>query len=68
MVQVQTGLENLLTHPPAWLAGQRLGLLCNPASVDQPLASRPRSDPGSFSRPVESPLLPPARLFCRKAG
>ena len=37
MVQVQTGLENLLTRPPAWLAGQRLGLLCNPASVDHRL-------------------------------
>lgn len=34
---VQTGLENLLAHPPAWLGGKRLGLLCNPASVDRRL-------------------------------
>jgi uncharacterized protein YbbC (DUF1343 family) len=35
MSSVQTGLENLLAHPPAWLGGRRLGLLCNPASVDR---------------------------------
>jgi uncharacterized protein YbbC (DUF1343 family) len=32
---VQTGIERLLADPPAWFAGQRLGLLCNPASVDR---------------------------------
>ena len=30
---VYTGLENLITSPPDWLKGRRLGLLCNPASV-----------------------------------
>jgi uncharacterized protein YbbC (DUF1343 family) len=35
MASVQTGLERLLADPPAWLRGQRLGLLCNPASVDR---------------------------------
>lgn len=34
MDRVRTGLEQLLADPPAWLRGQRLGLLCNPASVD----------------------------------
>lgn len=29
-----TGLENFLDSPPGWVAGARLGLLCNPASVD----------------------------------
>ncbi|MCU0591494.1 MAG: DUF1343 domain-containing protein [Desulfobacterales bacterium] len=32
---VQTGLEQLLADPPAWIRGRRLGLLCNPASVDR---------------------------------
>jgi uncharacterized protein YbbC (DUF1343 family) len=32
---VQTGLEHLLADPPAWIRGRRLGLLCNPASVDR---------------------------------
>ncbi len=34
---VLTGLENLIAAPPRWLANQRLGLLCNPASVDRRL-------------------------------
>ena len=34
MNRVRTGLECLLAEPPAWLKGLRLGLLCNPASVD----------------------------------
>ncbi|TYT74633.1 exo-beta-N-acetylmuramidase NamZ family protein [Desulfobotulus mexicanus] len=29
----QTGLENLLNHPPAFLKNKRLGLLANPASI-----------------------------------
>ena len=32
--KVKTGLENLLEKPPAWAENARLGLLCNPASVD----------------------------------
>lgn len=31
---VKTGLEILLENPPEYLKGQRLGLLCNPASVN----------------------------------
>jgi uncharacterized protein YbbC (DUF1343 family) len=33
MPRAHIGLERLLADPPPWLAGQRLGLLCNPASV-----------------------------------
>ena len=29
-----TGLEQFTAAPPSWAAGARLGLLCNPASVD----------------------------------
>ncbi|PID73348.1 MAG: hypothetical protein CSB33_04255 [Desulfobacterales bacterium] len=32
---ILTGLENLLQSPPPRLSGKRLGLLCNPASVDR---------------------------------
>jgi len=32
---VYTGLENLIKSPPDRLKGKRLGLLCNPASVDR---------------------------------
>jgi uncharacterized protein YbbC (DUF1343 family) len=34
MKRVATGLESFLDAPPAGISGQRLGLLCNPASVD----------------------------------
>jgi len=34
MKTVRTGLENLIKSPPDILSEQRLGLLCNPASVD----------------------------------
>ncbi len=31
---VRFGLENLIADPPAYLKGKKLGLLCNPASID----------------------------------
>lgn len=34
MARVQTGLERFIASPPEWVAGKRIGLLCNPASVD----------------------------------
>jgi uncharacterized protein YbbC (DUF1343 family) len=35
MSRIQTGLENFISSPPKWVFGNRFGLLCNPASVDQ---------------------------------
>jgi uncharacterized protein YbbC (DUF1343 family) len=35
MEYVKTGLENFIASPPEWTQGKRLGLLCNPASVDR---------------------------------
>ena len=35
MLRVQTGLENFIASPPKWILRNRIGLLCNPASVDQ---------------------------------
>jgi uncharacterized protein YbbC (DUF1343 family) len=34
VARVQTGLESFIASPPEWVAGKRIGLLCNPASVD----------------------------------
>jgi len=34
MSRVHTGLECFLDDPPHWISGYRIGLLCNPASVD----------------------------------
>ena len=35
MGPVQTGLERFIENPDNWISGHRLGLLCNPASVDR---------------------------------
>ena len=37
MSSVHTGLERFIQTPPKWVLGKRLGLLCNPASVDRQL-------------------------------
>lgn len=34
MARVQTGLVRFIAAPPAWALGRRVGLLCNPASID----------------------------------
>jgi uncharacterized protein YbbC (DUF1343 family) len=35
MVKTMSGLENPALHTHAWVRGSRIGLLCNPASVDR---------------------------------
>ncbi len=35
MAKVQTALERFIESSPEWIKGKRLGLLCNPASVDK---------------------------------
>ncbi|UCD32508.1 MAG: DUF1343 domain-containing protein [Desulfobacterales bacterium] len=35
MAPVLTGLEQFLESTPEWIFGKRLGLLCNPASIDR---------------------------------
>ena len=34
MQKVQTGIERLIERPERWISQERIGLLCNPASVD----------------------------------
>jgi uncharacterized protein YbbC (DUF1343 family) len=34
MQKIQTGLERLIDEPRRWISGERIGLLCNPASVN----------------------------------
>jgi len=34
MIRVQTGLEQLINSPPSWIFKKKLGLLANPASID----------------------------------
>ena len=35
MEPVRTGLEQFIESPPKWILGSRIGLLCNPASIDR---------------------------------
>ena len=35
MATVETGLERLMAEPQKWVRDERVGLLCNPASVDR---------------------------------
>ncbi len=37
MQKVQTGIERLIKDPGQWVSQERIGLLCNPASVDSQL-------------------------------
>jgi len=37
MTKVLTGIENLIRKPRQWISNERIGLLCNPASVDRHL-------------------------------
>ncbi|MGD8446470.1 MAG: DUF1343 domain-containing protein [Desulfobacterales bacterium] len=37
MTAVRTGLEELMAAPQRWVGDERIGLLCNPASVDRAL-------------------------------
>ena len=37
MTKVLTGLENLINTPRQWITDERIGILCNPASVDRHL-------------------------------
>ena len=35
MPTIKTGIENLIENPRQWISGERIGLLCNPASVNR---------------------------------
>lgn len=37
MPKVRTGIENLIKKPRNWISGERIGILCNPASVNHNL-------------------------------
>ena len=37
MTKVLSGLENLIAKPHQWISNERIGLLCNPASIDRHL-------------------------------
>lgn len=63
---VQTGLENLSETPPKWLFDQRIGLLCNPASVDRKLRHARHLINGKFPGQLVSLFSPQHGFFGEK--
>ena len=63
---VETGLERLIRHPPAQLSGQRLGLLCNPASVDRHLRHARHLIHRAFPGQLRALFSPQHGLFAEK--
>ncbi|MBI9085538.1 MAG: DUF1343 domain-containing protein [Desulfobacterales bacterium] len=63
---VETGLERLIRHPLAQLSGQRLGLLCNPASVDRHLRHARHLIHRAFPGQLRALFSPQHGLFAEK--
>jgi len=63
---VSLGIEQLLKKPPSWLAGQRLGLLCNQASTDHALRHSRDLISHSFPGQLTCLFSPQHGFFCEK--
>lgn len=66
MAAIKTGLEVFLDDPPASLRGQRLGLLCNPASVDGRLIHARHRIEQAFSGQLKALYAPQHGFFAEK--
>lgn len=66
MTIVQTGLENLISNPPLSLADDRLGLLCNPASMDSHLKHARERLSQAFSGQLTALFSPQHGFFAEK--
>jgi uncharacterized protein YbbC (DUF1343 family) len=66
MQKVQTGLERLVNDPGQWLSRERIGLLCNPASVDSRLDHARLLIDSAFSRQLKALYSPQHGFFAEK--
>ena len=66
MKTVTTGLENFLQNPPDSLAGQRIGLLCNEASVDRHFRHASRLIDERFPGQLRALFAPQHGFFSEK--
>jgi len=64
--KVKSGLEVLLDDPAPWLADRRLGLLCNPASVDRHLVHARVRIAERFAGRLEALYSPQHGFFAEK--
>ena len=66
MQKVQTGIERLIKDPGQWISQERIGLLCNPASVDSRLDHARLLVDKSFPQQLKALYSPQHGFFAEK--
>jgi uncharacterized protein YbbC (DUF1343 family) len=66
MTTVITGLENLISNPRQWISDERIGLLCNPASVNRHLIHTRRLVDIAFPGQLKALYSPQHGFFAEK--
>ena len=66
MSNVQTGLERLIADPGRWVGNERIGLLCNPASVDRRLVHARMLVRQAFPKKLKALYSPQHGFFAEK--
>jgi len=66
MSKVLTGLENLIDKPRQWITDERIGILCNPASVDRHLNHTSRIVDQAFPEQLKALYSPQHGFFAEK--
>jgi hypothetical protein len=66
MTKVLTGLENLIDKPRQWITNERIGILCNPASVDRHLTHTRRIVDQVFPEQLKALYSPQHGFFAEK--
>jgi len=66
MPKVRTGIENLIKNPRQWISGERIGILCNPASVDRNLVHTRRLVDRAFAGQLKALYSPQHGFFAEK--
>ena len=66
MTKVLTGLENLIDKPRQWITHERIGLLCNPASVDRHLTHTRQIVDQAFPEQLKALYSPQHGFFAEK--
>jgi len=66
MTKVLSGLENLIAKPHQWISNERIGLLCNPASIDRHLNHTRRLVDQTLPQQLKALYSPQHGFFAEK--
>ncbi len=66
MTKTLTGIENLINKPRQWISNERIGLLCNPASVNCHLTPSRQLVNQVFPEQLKALYSPQHGLFAEK--